>query len=1054
MTSAGPSLASIPGVVGTEAVSANSVSPLLINSIRVSGVAERLAQHVRPGYRSDPADFFNLCLSLASYKKKIEEFIANGTVHFSIQVIPFCENVGIQRGREARDPSMTSAMPSLPVIPNVIRTEAVSTNSNSSSLFNSYRLTRLVDQLALHVRVGYRSDSAEFLYLCLSLARGIDYAVAYSEIPAKAQDLPLLVKQVVLRKFLVWTTALPVGVLFYLKGEVKISEFKNDMAEGNWLIICICFVVAYAKLRAYVCQRKSDSSLQAALMVLMISIRNACKIGWFQPKDKEELLALANEMENVFCTKEKVNIETNNFSCPISKVMSRYYPQMKMGRILCSLEVKPGYGAFLADFCISKTMEPSQEEKIRLFVAQTDNMETSSCIISPQDVNFLLNGNGVDRRTNVFKDPGPVLPTGVTKMLKYGTNLLQAVGQFNGHYIIVVAFMTSASLSEIPALPDYVPPVVNATDSDSEVIEGPSRISLNCPISRSRIKTPVKGHSCKHLQCFDFANYVEINSRRPFWRCPHCNQFVCYTDIRIDQTMVLKEVKEEVTDVTISLDGSWTPAVETNLKDKLCDENPGCQKEGSEKHESVKSPQVFDLTGDDDIETFEVEDEDIKPSRAASLATNISIPPVVKNTNTISNASNQVEDNFWSNMYYSTINSYNLGSLSDAHTMDSLDPSVASMVAPAITDAVTPALNRESENIYGTSHLTNSSQPSPLLGLNNSMLQQAQFTHAVSTNEYGTMPPPVPRHVTRTPVAIQALPAPTLTPTSLQRSRMTMNNLMSAGTSFTSQPAISGDVQRQHQFSRSLSSQILLPDMASSSMLHQSTQARQEHSFTLREPHQQIVSHAAPVQLPMARNSPQQQPPRVAVTMNQSAGMIRAPSPFIRTRVEQGPPGGTGQTVPAGDSQAARLIAAANRAANREIQAQSLLYRAAQSVARNTDTIRTSGGEQSGGLGGVVQPVDITVEQTWRPTGRMRGSLSGSAYSAALSQFMVPPSQPSQIERPPSTLNSSALPPHLLVRLANRTNPFVAPVAHNISTGPTNTPRNSGIPPEPSPRMQ
>ncbi|KAK6935447.1 hypothetical protein RJ641_035602 [Dillenia turbinata] len=816
---------------------------------------------------------------------------------------------------------MTSATPSLLVFPNVVRTEAIGTNSNSLSLINSYRLNRLVDQFALHVRAGYKSNRSEFLNLCLSLARvskgeyhfafgGIDYAVAYGDIPAKAQELALLIKQV--------------------------------------------------------CQRKSDPFLQATLMVLMISIRNACKIGCFQPKDREELLALANE---------------------------------------------PGYGAFLADFYISKTMEPSQEEKIRLFVAQTDNMETSSCIISPQDVNFLLNGNGVHRRTNVFKDPGPVLPTGVTKMLKYGTNLLQAVGQFNGHYIIVVAFMSSAPLAEIPALPDYVPPVVNAADSDSEVIEGPSRISLNCPISHSRIKTPVKGHSCKHLQ-------------------------------------VLKEVKEEVTDVMISLDGSWTPSVETNLKDKPYDGTPGCQKEGSERHKSVESPQVFDLTEEDEFEIVDVEDEDIKPSQAASLATNISIPPVMKNT--ISIAGNQVEDNFWSNMYYSTFNSYNLGALSDAHTMGNLDPSAANSVVPVIMDSASPALNRESENIYGTSHLTNPSQ----LGLNNSMLQQSQISHAVATNHYGAMPPPIPRHVTRTPVAIQALPAPTLTPTSLQRSRTTVNNLMSAGTSFTSQSAITGDVQRQHQFSTSLSSQIPLLDVASSSMLHQSTQTRQEQSFTLREPLQQLVHHAAPVQLPLARNSPQQQRPRVHVTMNQSAGMIRAPSPFIRTRVEQGPPGGTGQAVPAGDSQAACLMAAANRAASREIQAQSLLYRAAQSVSRNSDTIRTTGGEQNGSLGGVVQRVDIPVEQTWRPTGQMRGSQSGSAYSAALSRFMVPPSQPSQIERPSLTLNSSTLPPHLHAHLTNRTDPFMAPVAHNTSTGPTNTPRNFGIPPEPSQWMQ
>ncbi|GFZ01330.1 RING/U-box superfamily protein [Actinidia rufa] len=155
---------------------------------------------------------------------------------------------------------------------------------------------------------------------------------------------------------------------------------------------------------------------------------------------------------------------------------------MKLGKILAFLEAKPGYGAFVIDFHISKNEKPSAEDKIRLFVAQVDNIETSSCIISPQQVNFLLNGKGVERRTNVFMDTGPQLPTAVTHMLKFGTNLLQAVGQFCGNYIIVVAYMSMSSNPDRPVLPDYVQPAAAAVDSDTEIIEGPSRISLNCPI--------------------------------------------------------------------------------------------------------------------------------------------------------------------------------------------------------------------------------------------------------------------------------------------------------------------------------------------------------------------------------------------------------------------------------------------------------------------------------------------------------------------------------------------------------------------------------------------
>ncbi|XP_028247296.1 E4 SUMO-protein ligase PIAL2-like [Glycine soja] len=82
-------------------------------------------------------------------------------------------------------------------------------------------------------------------------------------------------------------------------------------------------------------------------------------------------------------------------------------------------------------------------------------------------------------------DPGPQVPTNVTGMLKFGTNLLQAVGQFNGRYVVLVAYMSFTPLPEDPVLQDYLQPTVTSVDSDSDIIEGASQISLNCPI-RSR----------------------------------------------------------------------------------------------------------------------------------------------------------------------------------------------------------------------------------------------------------------------------------------------------------------------------------------------------------------------------------------------------------------------------------------------------------------------------------------------------------------------------------------------------------------------------------------
>ena len=55
-----------------------------------------------------------------------------------------------------------------------------------------------------------------------------------------------------------------------------------------------------------------------------------------------------------------------------------------------------------------------------------------------------------------IQDSGPQLPTNVTAILKYGTNLLQVMGDSKGHYIIVIAFTGTALPPEKPVLEEYI----------------------------------------------------------------------------------------------------------------------------------------------------------------------------------------------------------------------------------------------------------------------------------------------------------------------------------------------------------------------------------------------------------------------------------------------------------------------------------------------------------------------------------------------------------------------------------------------------------------------
>ncbi|XP_034709516.1 E4 SUMO-protein ligase PIAL2-like isoform X1 [Vitis riparia] len=807
----------------------------------------------------------------------------------------------------------------------------------------------VADLLAMHIQNGHPLDSAEVADLFLSLARGIDYAVANNEIPSRARDLPFLLKQVL--------------------------------------------------------RRMNDSSLQAVAMVLMISVKNACKIGWFLDHDATDLLTLAKEIGKIFSTMEDINAEPHYPLPNVPKIMSRYYPRLRMGHVLASLEVKPGYGAFVIDFHITRSMVSPAQKHICLFVAQTDNMDTSSCIVTPPQVNFLLNGKGVWGRINVSMDNGPQLPTNVIAMLRYGINLLQVVGQFNGNYVIIIAFMSVISTSGIPELQEYIQPVAVTSDSDLEIIEGQARISLNCPISFRRINIPVKGHLCKHHQCFDYGNFIEINSRRPSWRCPHCNQSVCNPDIRIDQNMVkiLREVGENVVDVIISPDGSWKPVVESiDHAEQLYDATQSNWQENTKQCESVRFSSIaadaVDLTmgeDNDDDSPSNFRTEDMKPLwddlQGFSAAEKIVSPGVNSTVEADQIISAHREDNLRTGVLLTP------SSVSDglappttslnAHSNVGFPRSTFSfMSSPVLTDAVSPSPYRETLDVHRETQV-----PIPLLqnqhfDPSNLQLQQSRLGSLIASNEYGRLAS-IPRHLTRNPIAVQALPAQDQLPRLAQHTRLMPTGATSTGSQTTSFmtpsvegfDAVNGVTERDLQFSRSLMS-----------------------SF----PGQSVQRVGG---LPNLRTTQ---------AMNEPRNIVH-PSIHVQSVQRQQRSGGSQVTGSVPNRQSPHAAAAqqtvqvSRSPPSVPVQLRPARTGTAFSVGMVAEQLRTAGEQRRNILGtawSTPRPdasAALPTDENWRPSGRMRGSLTGEAYSAALSQFMLQPTQPTQAPLPPTSLPSN-----------------------------------------------
>ncbi|VDM53944.1 unnamed protein product [Angiostrongylus costaricensis] len=95
--------------------------------------------------------------------------------------------------------------------------------------------------------------------------------------------------------------------------------------------------------------------------------------------------------------------------------------------------------------------------------------------------------------------------------------------------------------------------------SDDDIAMAQLKISLLCPLSRTRITLPGRCKNCSHLQCFDLFNYLLMNEKRPTWRCPVCSDWAPFKNIIIDGYFktILASVDKEAVEVELLVDGSY-----------------------------------------------------------------------------------------------------------------------------------------------------------------------------------------------------------------------------------------------------------------------------------------------------------------------------------------------------------------------------------------------------------------------------------------------------------------------------------------------------------------
>ncbi|KAJ7293528.1 PINIT domain-containing protein [Mycena rebaudengoi] len=94
---------------------------------------------------------------------------------------------------------------------------------------------------------------------------------------------------------------------------------------------------------------------------------------------------------------------------------------------------------------------------------------------------------------------------------------------------------------------------------DEDIVAGPQKMSLKCPLSYMRVNTPCRSRKCTHSQCFDATSWFSVMEQTTTWLCPVCERTLDCKDLIIDGYFdeILKQSPESVEDVVVEADGEW-----------------------------------------------------------------------------------------------------------------------------------------------------------------------------------------------------------------------------------------------------------------------------------------------------------------------------------------------------------------------------------------------------------------------------------------------------------------------------------------------------------------
>ncbi|KAF9229229.1 hypothetical protein BS17DRAFT_771202 [Gyrodon lividus] len=277
--------------------------------------------------------------------------------------------------------------------------------------------------------------------------------------------------------------------------------------------------------------------------------------------------------------------------------------------------------------------------------------------------------NGTSLQANLKglkKKPGTAPPADLGKMVRTtGQNRVEMVYVNSQQPVQPKKFYMTVLLVEVTTVAqlvnrlekgnfcsseDVLAKMVKASNDDDEIVAGPQKMSLKCPLSFMRVQTPCRSVLCVHPQCFDATSWLSCMEQTTTWLCPVCEKVLNPDDLIIDGYFdeILKETSEDADDVIVENDGQWHtsdnkfaspawraahPTTAPHQPSPVRESSPAsADEEADAKAHARKQVEILVLDSDDEDEGRVKRELSVSYSVASNSAPKTALPPTAPTT--------------------------------------------------------------------------------------------------------------------------------------------------------------------------------------------------------------------------------------------------------------------------------------------------------------------------------------------------------------------------------------------------------------------------------------